>query len=81
MESLLRPLGVPLKVVGGLVFRTYKKAFDRGYGVQVYKDYSLIADIPFDESVRIIGTIDGLYYAVAPADVENDVYRIYRIKL
>ena len=63
------------------IFRSYKMPGDSGYGLQLYKDYDLAADIPFNESVRVIGCIGDCYYLEAPPDIDDDRFVIYRMKI
>ena len=70
-----------IKVEGEYIFRGYKLPGDRGYGVQVYRDYNYVADILFREPVRIIGQIGDDYYGSAPPDLSADSFILYKIRI
>ena len=66
---------------GRWFFRSYKLAADAGYGIQVYKDYTLVSDLHFNEEPSIIGKIGLYYYVSVPVDTTNDQFVFYRFKI
>lgn len=62
-----------------LLFRTYKKNLKDCDGMQVYRNTCLIADINVPKDFRIIGYINGEYYA--QGKIEDDIITYFNFKL
>lgn len=70
-----------LKVVDNLVFRSYKCPQTSGYGIQIYRGCEYVGDLHFNEHTYVFGRIGDLFYAATDADLDQDVYHIYRFRL
>lgn len=70
-----------LFVADDYVLRGYKKDGKNNYGIQIYKDYDLIGDVPLNSSFRFIGKNGGFYYLLLGVDLDNECFEIARFKL
>ena len=64
-----------------LIYRTYYKGFEKGYGLQVYNDYSLIADLEVPNDFRLLGRIGDHLFANGTIDEYNGTAFLYRFKI
>lgn len=49
-------------------------------GLQIYKNYQLIADLDVPKGLQVIGNIDGDFYATSPQDLDTEYLLLYKIK-
>ena len=70
-----------LKCLNGLVFRSYTKNENSlTHGLQIYKDFVLIADVEVPKGLKVRGYIPPYYYG-SVYDEESDKVEVYRFKL
>ncbi len=65
-----------------LVMRGYRKGENATTdGLQIYKDYQLVADLDVPQGLQIIGETQGnAFYATIPQDVDQDYLCVFKIK-
>jgi hypothetical protein len=73
--------GVLYDEYNGLIYRSYYKGYEKGYGMQVYKDYSLIADVEVPDNFRLLGRIGDHLIANGTIDEYNGTAFLYRFKI
>lgn len=64
-----------------IVVRGYYKGENSNTdGLQIYKNYQLIADLDVPKGLQIIGNINGDFYATSPQDLDTEYLLLYKIK-
>lgn len=58
----------------------YKGENSNTDGLQIYKDYQLIADMDVPQGLQIIGKMKGKFYVTIPQDVDEDYLYVFKIK-
>ncbi|MCH8569543.1 MAG: hypothetical protein LAT67_14820 [Balneolales bacterium] len=63
------------------LFRSYSRGNDNGFGIQVYDNGVLVADIDMPELVKISGYISPWFYTSAVINEMEETKTVYRFKL
>lgn len=70
-----------LLVADEYVLRGYKKEGKDKYGIQIYKGYHLVGDVPMSAPFQFIGRNGNFYYLLLPIDLDNEYFEIARFTI
>jgi hypothetical protein len=76
-----RYTGIIFDEISNSVLRTYYKGDMRGYGLQIYNNNVLIADISVPDNFRILGRIDDYFFASGLIDEYEGRALLFKFKL